>query len=219
MRPTRKTAKGSSTDLRGAPKTALPAFVAPSLATLADKAPDSSNWVHEIKFDGYRIQARLERGKVKLLTRKGLDWTKKFPAIAAAVAKLPAKDALIDGELVAEGRDGLSSFSLLQQDLKASRHDRMVFYAFDLLHLDGADLRPLPLAARKNALAALVNGHSGREPLRFSESSTNQEQRFSATPARWDWKALCQSSPTRHIDQDVAAIGSRPNAPTDKSWW
>jgi bifunctional non-homologous end joining protein LigD len=172
MRPTRKTAKGSSTDLRGAPKTALPAFVAPSLATLADKAPDSSNWVHEIKFDGYRIQARLERGKVKLLTRKGLDWTKKFPAIAAAVAKLSAKDALIDGELVAEGRDGLSSFSLLQQDLKASRHDRMVFYAFDLLHLDGANLRQLPLATRKNALAALVNGHSGRESLRFSESLT-----------------------------------------------
>ena len=90
-------------DLQSAPKAALPAFVAPCLATLADKAPDSNNWVHEIKFDGYRIQARLDRGKVKLLTRKGLDWTKNFPTVAAAIAKLPASTALIDGELVAEG--------------------------------------------------------------------------------------------------------------------
>ena len=120
---------------------ALPAFVAPCLATLIDKAPDSSKWIHEIKFDGYRIQARLDRGKVKLLTRKGLDWTEKFPTIASAVAKLPAETALIDGELVTEGTDGLSSFSLLQQDLKTGRHDRMAFYVFDLMYLDGADLR------------------------------------------------------------------------------
>jgi bifunctional non-homologous end joining protein LigD len=172
MRPIRKTAKGNDKELRTAPKTALPDFVPPCLATLADKAPDGANWVHEIKFDGYRIQVRLDRGKVNLLTRKGLDWNKRFPTVAAAVAKLPAKDALIDGELVAEGPDGLSSFSLLQQDLKASRHDRMAFYAFDLLHLDGADLRPLPLVTRKDALAALVNGHSGRETLRLSESLT-----------------------------------------------
>ena len=98
---------GSST---GAPHAALPAFVAPSLATLADKAPESDNWIHEIKFDGYRIQARLDGGKVKLLTRRGLDWTRKFPTIAEAIAKLPAKTALIDGELVVEGDDGISSF-------------------------------------------------------------------------------------------------------------
>jgi bifunctional non-homologous end joining protein LigD len=172
MQPMRKIAKANGNDLRVAPKAALPAFVAPCLATLTDKAPDSPNWLHEIKFDGYRIQARLERGKVKLLTRKGLDWTKKFPTIATVVAKLPVDAALIDGELVAEGRDGLSSFSLLQQDLKAGRHDRMAFYVFDLLHCDGSDLRPLPLVARKDALAALVNGQSGRETLRLSESLT-----------------------------------------------
>src|SRR5215831_8366417 len=78
---------------------ALPAFVAPCLATLSDKAPDSKGWLHEIKFDGYRIQARLDRGRVKLLTRKGLDWVKKFPTISGAIAKLPAKNALIDGEI------------------------------------------------------------------------------------------------------------------------
>src|SRR6476660_7236501 len=150
----------------------LPAFVAPCRATLSSKAPDSGKWVHEIKFDGYRIQARLDRGKVKLLTRKGLNWTSKFPTVAAAIAKLPAKSALIDGEVVVEGDDGLSSFSLLQQDLKASRHDRMVLYGFDLMHLDGADLKSLPLVSRKDALAKLFKREPARGVLRLSESLT-----------------------------------------------
>ncbi|HEY6861573.1 MAG TPA: DNA ligase D [Pseudolabrys sp.] len=156
----------------GARHAALPVFVAPCLATLSDKAPDSDNWVHEIKFDGYRIQAHLDRGKVKLLTRKGLDWTKKFPTIADAVAKLPVRTALIDGEVVVEGDDGISSFSLLQQDLKAERHDRMVFYVFDLMYLEGADLKSLPLGARKDALEKLLKRQPARGPLRLSESLT-----------------------------------------------
>ncbi|MGB8037196.1 MAG: DNA polymerase ligase N-terminal domain-containing protein, partial [Pseudolabrys sp.] len=130
MRRAESITPAESAPLAGVGHAALPAFVAPSLATLSDKAPDSGKWVHEIKFDGYRIQARLDRGKVKLLTRKGLNWTSKFPTVAAAIAKLPAKSALIDGEVVVEGGDGLSSFSLLQQDLKALRHDRMTLYAF-----------------------------------------------------------------------------------------
>ena len=149
---------------------ALPAFVPPCLASLSDSPPDQGNWVHELKFDGYRIQARLDHGKATLLTRKGLDWTKKFSTLAKAIAKLPAKTALIDGELVVEGDDGISSFSLLQQDLKNDRHDRMKFYAFDLLHLDGTNLADLPLTRRKVALARLL--HRQPDPLRFSESLT-----------------------------------------------
>ncbi len=152
------------------PRSALPAFVPPCLASLSDKAPSSENWLHEIKFDGYRLQARLERGKVKLLTRRGLDWTAKFPGVAAAVAKLPAKSALVDGEVVVEGEDGVSSFSLLQQTLKEGPQERMVFYVFDLMHLDGADLTPLPLAARKEALAKLLARAPKRGVLRLSES-------------------------------------------------
>lgn len=152
------------------PKAILPAFVKPCLATLADKAPDSGNWIHEIKFDGYRLQARLEAGKVILLTRNGLDWSRKFPAIAKAVAGLKARQALIDGELVVEGPDGVSSFSLLQQELKSGRQDRLVFYAFDLLHLDGADLRALPLEARKDALARLLKNAPENGAIRLSES-------------------------------------------------
>jgi bifunctional non-homologous end joining protein LigD len=168
----RKTEKLESATLTGAPRAPLPAFVAPCLATLADKAPDGDNWVHEIKFDGYRIQARLDRGKVKLLTRTGLDWTTKFPLIASALVRLPAQSALIDGEIVSEGSHGISSFSLLQQDLKSGRHDRMVFYVFDLMHLNGADLKPLPLASRKDALAHLLKRQPARAPLRLSESLT-----------------------------------------------
>jgi len=172
IKPPRKTEGAEDDVLAAAPHGALPAFVAPCLASLGDKAPDSDDWLHEIKFDGYRIQARLDRGRVKLLTRKGLDWTRKFPTVADAIAKLPAKSALIDGEVVTEGSDGVSSFSLLQQELKASRHDRMVFYPFDLLHLDGADLTPLPLVSRKSALAKLLKRQPARDRLRFSESLT-----------------------------------------------
>jgi bifunctional non-homologous end joining protein LigD len=152
----------------GTTRGALPAFVPPCLASLADSAPDQGNWIHEIKFDGYRIQARLDHGQVRLLTRKGLDWTNKFPTIAEAIARLRAKTALIDGEVVAEDDSGISSFSLLQQDLKGGRHDRMVFYAFDLLHLDGTNLTDTPLVQRKNALARLLARR--QDPLRFSES-------------------------------------------------
>lgn len=165
-----KSHKRQKSDPKPIRSAALPRFIAPALATLSDKAPSGATWIHEIKFDGYRIQARLDNGKVKLLTRKGLDWTAKFPTVAEAVAKLPADTALIDGELVCEDADGISRFSLLQQDLKAGRHDRMVLYAFDLLHLDGADLTSSPLTERKAALARLLGRGRRRGVLRLSES-------------------------------------------------
>jgi bifunctional non-homologous end joining protein LigD len=169
-KPIRKRSKASTGDLAGAPKAALPGFLAPCLATLSEKAPAAGDWLHEIKFDGYRLEARLDNGKVKLLTRRGLDWTRKFPTVAAAIAGLPATKALFDGEVVVEGEDGVTSFSLLQQALKAGDDKRMVFYAFDLMHLDGRDLQPLPLTARKAALETLLADAPTRGPLRFSAS-------------------------------------------------
>jgi bifunctional non-homologous end joining protein LigD len=147
----------------------LPDFVPPSLATLHAGAPAGKEWLHEIKLDGYRIEARLDRGNVRLLTRKGLDWTHRFKPIAEAVAALPAETALIDGELVVEDERGASSFSLLQTDLKEGRGDRLVYNAFDLLHLDGRDLTGEPLLKRKEALQRLLekNGHNGR--IRYTE--------------------------------------------------
>jgi bifunctional non-homologous end joining protein LigD len=145
----------------------LPEFVPPSLATLHDIAPSGRGWAHEIKFDGYRIQARLDHGKVRLLTRKGLDWKEKFPNIAAAVAKLPARSALIDGEVVVEDENGISSFSELQAALKSGERERFVYYVFDLLHLDGRDLMNLPLIERKAELARWLRGKG--EPVKYSE--------------------------------------------------
>lgn len=148
----------------------LPDFVPPSLATLSDKAPEAGNWIHEIKFDGYRIQARLENSKVKLLTRKGLDWTHKFSDVAKAVAGLPADSALIDGELVVNDERGVSNFSALQHALKSGDSGAMIYYVFDLLHLNGDDLRPLPLTHRKAALAQLLKEARDTGPIHLSES-------------------------------------------------
>lgn len=155
--------------LKGARKAKLPDFLPPTLATLAAAPPPGGRWLHEIKFDGYRLQARIEAGRVKLLTRSGLDWTKKFgKAVVSALRDLPVGTALIDGELVVESGAGASDFSALQADLSAGRDDRFVFYVFDLLYLDGYDLTPLPLEARKALLEKLVPGTDGGI-LRYSQ--------------------------------------------------
>ena len=153
--------------LKGAKKAPLPSFVEPALATLAGKAPAGARWIHEIKFDGYRLQTRIDAGRVKLLTRGGLDWTSKFgKPLIAALKGLRVGTALIDGELVVETESGASDFSALQADLSEGRSDRFVFYAFDLLHLDGYDLRAAPLVARKAALEQLLPSEGGL--LRYS---------------------------------------------------
>ncbi len=146
----------------------LPAFVPFSLATLYDQPPSESDWLHEIKFDGYRMQARLDHGKVRLFTRKQQDWTHRFKPVAEAVAALPAETALLDGEIVVEDEKGVSSFSLLQTDLKEGR-GRFVYYVFDLLYLDGHDLTGAPLVERKAALAKLLKGSSKTGVIRYTE--------------------------------------------------
>jgi bifunctional non-homologous end joining protein LigD len=137
---------------------ALPAFVPPMLASSRAEAPTGADWLHEIKFDGYRLQARLEDGRVALLTRRGLDWTQRFAGLARLLADLPAATALLDGEVVVEGGGGLPDFAALQDALSNGRADAMIYYAFDLLHLDGRDLTPLPLVERKQALKDLLSG-------------------------------------------------------------
>jgi bifunctional non-homologous end joining protein LigD len=144
-------------------------FVAPCLATLTTKAPEGKDWVHEIKFDGYRIQASIQRGNVSLKTRTGLDWTSKFSRIADAFASLGQHRAVIDGEVVSETSTGVSDFSGLQDDLKTGRHDRLAYYVFDLLYLDGYDLTGSPLLRRKEMLRTLIAGLPAETPIRLSE--------------------------------------------------
>jgi bifunctional non-homologous end joining protein LigD len=133
---------------------AMPDFVSPELCVSVERPPDGDGWGHEIKFDGYRVQLRVEGGEAVLKTRKGLDWTEKFASIAKEASALP--DVLIDGEIVALGQHGAPDFSTLQAALSDGDTGKLIFFAFDLMFADGEDLRPLPLAERKARLKELL---------------------------------------------------------------
>jgi bifunctional non-homologous end joining protein LigD len=143
------------------PVKSLPRFVEPQLCRLEDRPPPGSGWVHEIKFDGYRVQARIEKGKVSLLTRKGLDWKERFPEIANVLKSLP--DAILDGEVVALDHKGTPDFSGLQAALAEKKTKNLVFFAFDLLFERHEDLRPLSLTERKARLKKFLS--RGKSPL------------------------------------------------------
>ena len=152
---------------KGAKKRPMPAKIAPQLATLAEHVPTGEGWLHEIKLDGYRIMARAKGGKITLLSRNGLDWTEKFPSVVEALARLGLEEAILDGEVVHLDENGVSSFSALQDDLSAGDTSQVVYYLFDLLHLDGYDIIGARLADRKRALAELLAGENNT--LRLSE--------------------------------------------------
>lgn len=161
-------AKPAPRKIRGGKKAPMPDFVPPQLATLVKGAPSGKRWIHEIKLDGYRLQARIESGKVKLLTRTGLDWTHKFgEAVVAALENLPVRRAIIDGEIAVNAGAGATDFSLLQQDLSEGRTDRFTFFAFDLVYLDGLELSGARLLDRKEALRTILA--AGGDVLRYSE--------------------------------------------------
>jgi bifunctional non-homologous end joining protein LigD len=143
---------------KGKKVAAMPDFVAPELCTPVERPPNGEGWCHEIKFDGYRVQLRVEGGEARLKTRKGLDWTDKFQAIAKAGDALP--DGLIDGEIVALDHNGAPDFSSLQAALSDGKTDDLIFYAFDLLFADGEDLRSVPLGERKARLKKLLEGRT-----------------------------------------------------------
>ncbi|MEQ1937579.1 DNA ligase D [Mesorhizobium sp. CN5-321] len=145
-------------------------FVEPALATLERDAPPGKEWLHEVKFDGYRMQAQIAGTEIRLLTRTGLDWTERFGAeIPEALAALKCSDAILDGEIVVLADNGVSSFSLLQADLSAKRTNRMIYYVFDLLRLDGEDLRGEPLVERKQRLSELLDTLPDDAAVRFSD--------------------------------------------------
>ncbi len=170
--PAAKVGKGS----RATPGTAkrpkppaLPKFVPPCLARLESRPPSGDEWLHEVKFDGYRMQAHLSGGTVTLYTRTGLDWTERFAGpITKELAGLDCESAILDGEIVVLGDNGISAFSELQLALSEGRPERMIFYVFDLLHIDGIDLSDEPLFDRKERLRDLI-GAEGEGALRYSE--------------------------------------------------
>ena len=150
----------------------MPGFIKPQLATLKAKAPSGDQWLHEIKFDGYRVQVHLNKGKKRVFTRNGLDWTKRFSVIAGAL-DIPGQ-AILDGEVVII-HEGRTNFSELQAELAAGRQDRLVYYAFDLLWRD-RDLRKLAQVERKRMLSDLLGENDIGHPVIYSEHLTGDGQ-------------------------------------------
>lgn len=143
-------------------KASMPASIAPQLCTALTKPPSGEDWQCEIKWDGYRLIARLAGVKVRLITRNGHDWSHRFPKLSGELAALPAKSAFIDGELCALNAKGVSDFGALQAAIGAGRDADLVFYVFDLMFFDGQDLRLLPLTARRERLEHLVGSAKRR---------------------------------------------------------
>jgi bifunctional non-homologous end joining protein LigD len=145
-----------------------PVFVAPELAEEATAPPEGGDWLHEIKLDGYRMQARKAGGRVQMLTRSGLDWTHRMRAVAEAVAALPVQDVTLDGEVVVLDEEGISSFANLQASFQSGERHALTYFCFDLLHVEGGNARELPLRKRKELLAEILPG-DGDGTLRMSE--------------------------------------------------
>jgi bifunctional non-homologous end joining protein LigD len=160
--------------LKGTPREQMPKFVAPQLASEVKAPPAGEGWLHELKLDGYRIQAHVveqkRRGReATLFSRNGLDWTHRMPEIARAAIALPVKDAVLDGEVVVLDDKGHTSFADLQATFEKGRQERMTYFVFDLLHLDGYNLRGLSLVRRKEILKGLLNEALGEDAIRYSD--------------------------------------------------
>ena len=170
-----------------------------------DNAPDGPEWLHEIKFDGYRIHARLDHGVVRLLTRTGLDWMHKYPPIAAAVASLAAEQAYLDGELCGLRPDGTTSFSMVQAASDTGNADALVFFLFDLLYLDGEDISSAPLRHRKERLRELLS--AVRAPLQYSDHQVGRGPAF--------YTKACELG----VEGIVSKRADAPYVPADSGLW
>jgi bifunctional non-homologous end joining protein LigD len=192
--------------LPGARKAPMPEFIPPQLATLVDKPPDGDEWLHELKFDGYRMLCFLGHGQVRFLSRSGKDWTEKFPNVAAALKTLPVTNAILDGEVVIQDKAGRSSFQALQQSMK-SRGSAFVFQVFDLVYLDGLNLMKAPLRERKAMLEEVLAGAKSKGPLRYSEHIEGNGAQF--------FKQACEY----RIEGIVSKLADSPYESTrNKNW-
>jgi bifunctional non-homologous end joining protein LigD len=150
-------------------RAALPAALEPQKATLVEAAPAGDDWLHELKYDGYRMLAAVSKGRVRLGTRSGLDWTARMPALSRELERLGSQ-LLLDGEIVVLDQDGVSDFQSLQNALGAGKDENIVYFVFDLLHMDGYDLRDLPLEQRKELLSVVLSTRAkGLARIRYSD--------------------------------------------------
>jgi len=160
---------------RGAP---LPATFCPQLATVAKRPPESNAWLHEVKFDGYRIGCRIDGKEIRLISRNGKDWTADFPEVREAASQLPVQRAFLDGEVAVLLPDGRTSFQALQNVIGSRPPRDLVYLVFDLLHLDGEDIAHLPLEQRKVRLRQLVTSAKGESLIRYADHIVGRGPEF-----------------------------------------
>jgi DNA ligase D-like protein (predicted ligase) len=187
------------------PSPGLPKWVKPQLCKVVDAPPQGPEWLHEIKYDGYRMHTRLNHGKAQLLTRTGLDWTHKYPVIAAALSALPARQAYLDAELCGVRPDGKTSFSLIQAASDAGNADALVFFLFDLLYLDGEVISAAPLHERKERLRQLLSNVG--TPLQYSDHQIGRGVGFYAKD--------CELS----LEGIISKRAEAPYSPGDRGLW
>ena len=147
----------------------MPEFLSPQLATLVDRPPEGGEWVHELKFDGYRMICHLHNKQVKFWSRNGKDWTHKFPHVGKAVVALPFKSVILDGEVVAVDSSGRTSFQKLQQSIGKTGDAAFLFQVFDLVYLEGYNLSRVQLLDRKELLKLVLETAGDKGPLRYSD--------------------------------------------------
>jgi DNA ligase D-like protein (predicted ligase) len=182
-----------------------PKWIEPQLTRLADEAPEGSGWLHEIKYDGYRMHARIDSDKIQLLTRTGLDWSHRYPRTIEALGSLKVKSAYVDGELCALNSDGVPLFSRLQAAMDEGKTDKLVFFAFDLLFLNGESTAELPLIQRKVRLQRLFKKEIGG--LRYSEHIAGDGPTFRTQACKLGLEGV------------ISKRADRPYAPGDRGIW
>src|ERR1700730_15608923 len=195
----------SKTNHRRGQSPGLPSWVKPQLCKLVDAPPQGPEWLHEIKYDGYRMHARLDHSRVSLLTRTGLDWTHKYPSIAAALSVLPANQAYVDGELCGIRADGKTSFSLIQTAADSGSADALVFFLFDLLYHDGEAISAAALRERKERLRELLS--NAGTPLQYSDHQIGRGPAFYAR--------ACELS----LEGIISKRADAPYSPGDRGVW
>jgi bifunctional non-homologous end joining protein LigD len=185
----------------------VPSTAPLTLATLVDETPQTGDWLHEIKYDGYRIAARIDRGGVHLLSRNGLDWTRRFAGVAKALGALPTSGTWLDGEAVVFDERGVSDFGALQRVLKEGRREDVAYVAFDLLFESGEDLRELPLTERKLRLQRLLARGVAHHAVHVATTSREAEAPSSRRPACRVSRAWCPNAPTAPTRAGARASG------------
>jgi bifunctional non-homologous end joining protein LigD len=182
-----------------------PTWIKPQLTRLAEEAPEGTDWLHEIKYDGYRMHARIDGDKIQLLTRTGLDWSHRYKRTIEALRSLRVRSAYLDGELCALNADGVPVFSRLQAAMDEGRTDQLVFFAFDLLFLNGQSTAQLPLVERKERLKRLFKKEV--QGLRYNEHVTGDGPRFREHACKLGLEGV------------ISKRADRPYAPGDRGIW